>query len=113
VQGSASPGVHGPFDRGEGGSGRRSDRSAVEEAWLDIEEGAEFRVHCATLSLAVARVAAPIRRNWLIVPARLVRGDADRLRDVEAFYVSLLVLVGVAVTWFAGYVVYKLFRGQS
>jgi hypothetical protein len=32
---------------------------------------------------------------------------------VEAFYVSLLVLVGLVVTWFAGYVVYKLFRGQS
>jgi hypothetical protein len=32
---------------------------------------------------------------------------------VEAFYVSLLVLVGLVVTWFAGFVVYKLFRGQS
>jgi hypothetical protein len=32
---------------------------------------------------------------------------------VEAFYVSLLVLVGVFITWFAGYVVYKLFRGQN
>jgi hypothetical protein len=32
---------------------------------------------------------------------------------VEAFYVSLLVLVGIVVTWFAGYVVYKLFRGQN
>jgi hypothetical protein len=32
---------------------------------------------------------------------------------VEAFYVSLLVLVGLVITWFAGYVVYSLFRGQS
>jgi len=32
---------------------------------------------------------------------------------VEAFFVSLLVLVGLLVTWFAGYVVYKLFRGQA
>jgi hypothetical protein len=32
---------------------------------------------------------------------------------VEAFFVSLLVLVGLVVTWFAGYVVYKLFRGQA
>jgi hypothetical protein len=32
---------------------------------------------------------------------------------VEAFYISLLVVVGVVVTWFAGYVVYKLFRGQG
>jgi len=31
---------------------------------------------------------------------------------VEAFYVSLLALTGVAVAWFAAYVVYKLFRGQ-
>jgi hypothetical protein len=31
---------------------------------------------------------------------------------VEAFYISLLVLVGVFVTWFAGYVVYKLYQGQ-
>jgi hypothetical protein len=31
---------------------------------------------------------------------------------VEAFYVSLLVAIGLAVTWFAGYVVYKLFQGQ-
>jgi hypothetical protein len=32
---------------------------------------------------------------------------------VEAFYVSLLVLVGVFTAWFAGYVVYQLFRGQN
>jgi hypothetical protein len=32
---------------------------------------------------------------------------------VEAFYVSLLVLVGVLIAWFAGYVVYQLFRGQN
>jgi hypothetical protein len=32
---------------------------------------------------------------------------------MEAFYVSLLVVVGLAVAWFAGYVIYKLFRGQS
>jgi len=32
---------------------------------------------------------------------------------VEAFYVSLLVLVGVFIMWFAGYVVYQLLRGQN
>jgi hypothetical protein len=31
---------------------------------------------------------------------------------VEAFYVSLLVVIGLVTTWFAGYVVYKLFQGQ-
>jgi hypothetical protein len=39
---------------------------------------------------------------------------ADRLRVVlEFFFTSLLVLVGVFITWFAGYVVYKLYKGQS
>ena len=31
---------------------------------------------------------------------------------VEAFYISLLVLIGLVTTWFAGYVVYKLFESQ-
>ena len=34
-------------------------------------------------------------------------------RAVEAFYITLLVLVGLVITWFAGYVVYKLFQGQN
>lgn len=32
---------------------------------------------------------------------------------LELFFTSLLVLVGVFITWFAGYVVYKLFKGQA
>lgn len=32
---------------------------------------------------------------------------------LEFFFTSLLVLVGVFITWFAGYVVYKLYKGQS
>jgi hypothetical protein len=32
---------------------------------------------------------------------------------VETFYTALLVLVGVAVVWFAVYVVLKLYRGQD
>jgi len=32
---------------------------------------------------------------------------------LEVFFTSLLVLVGVFITWFAMYVVYKLFKGQS
>lgn len=32
---------------------------------------------------------------------------------VEAFFTSLLVIVALLITWFAGYVVYKLYKGQS
>jgi hypothetical protein len=32
---------------------------------------------------------------------------------VELFYTSLLVIAGVAMAWFAFYVVYKLFKGQG
>lgn len=32
---------------------------------------------------------------------------------LELFFTSLLVLVGVFITWFAGFVVYKLFKGQA
>lgn len=32
---------------------------------------------------------------------------------MEIFYTSLLVGVFLLVTWFSGYVVYKLFKGQS
>jgi uncharacterized membrane protein len=32
---------------------------------------------------------------------------------LEIFYTGLLVAVGLLVTWFAAYVVYKLYKGQS
>lgn len=32
---------------------------------------------------------------------------------LEAFYTTLLVVVFLLVTWFAGVVVYKLFKGQE
>jgi hypothetical protein len=32
---------------------------------------------------------------------------------LEIVYTSLLVIVGVFITWFAAYVVYKLFKGQA
>jgi hypothetical protein len=32
---------------------------------------------------------------------------------LEIFYTTLLVLVGLVIMWFAGYVVYKLYKGQS
>lgn len=30
---------------------------------------------------------------------------------LEIFYTSLLVIVGIAVMWFAGYVVYRMYKG--
>jgi hypothetical protein len=32
---------------------------------------------------------------------------------LEVFYTSLLVVTAVVVTWFAAFVVYRLYRGQS
>ena len=32
---------------------------------------------------------------------------------IEIFFSTLLVLVSIVIVWFAGYVVYKLYRGQS
>lgn len=32
---------------------------------------------------------------------------------VEAFFTTLLVLVAVFIAWFAGYVVYKLYKSQG
>ena len=31
---------------------------------------------------------------------------------LETFFLGLLVAVSVTIAWFAGYVVYKLFKGQ-
>ncbi len=32
---------------------------------------------------------------------------------IEIFFTTLLVLVSILITWFAGYVVYKLYKGQA
>lgn len=32
---------------------------------------------------------------------------------IEAVYTGILILVFLLVTWFAGYAVYKLYKGQS
>ena len=32
--------------------------------------------------------------------------------NVELFFTSLLVLCSAAITWFAGYAIYKLLKGQ-
>lgn len=32
---------------------------------------------------------------------------------LEIFYLTLLVLASLAIVWFSGFVVYKLFKGQG
>ncbi len=32
---------------------------------------------------------------------------------IEIFFTTLLVLVSIVIVWFAGYVVFKLYKGQS
>jgi hypothetical protein len=32
---------------------------------------------------------------------------------VDAFYLTVLVLSGVAVSWFAGFAAYRLYKGQG
>jgi hypothetical protein len=32
---------------------------------------------------------------------------------IEIFFATLLVLVSILIVWFAGYVVYKLYKGQA
>ena len=35
------------------------------------------------------------------------------LMNVEHFFTAMLVICSGAIAWFAGYVIYKLFKGQS
>jgi hypothetical protein len=47
---------------------------------------------------------------------RSARTGFDKLRSaptVETFFTALLVVVFLLVTWFAGFVVVKLFKGQT
>ncbi|ACV08107.1 hypothetical protein Jden_0442 [Jonesia denitrificans DSM 20603] len=37
--------------------------------------------------------------------------DVD-IKVLEGFFIGLLVVVTITIAWFAGYVVYKLFKGQ-
>jgi uncharacterized membrane protein (DUF4010 family) len=39
--------------------------------------------------------------------------DAQERNVMENFFTALLVVMFIAVVWFAGYVVLKLFKGQS
>ena len=32
---------------------------------------------------------------------------------IENFYTALLIVMALVITWFAGYVVYKLYQGQD
>ncbi len=34
------------------------------------------------------------------------------MEALEAFFIGLLVASAILITWFAGYVVFKLYRGQ-
>lgn len=43
---------------------------------------------------------------------RAVPDRADYSARVEAFFTTLLVLAGIAITWFAVYVVYRLYADQ-
>ena len=44
---------------------------------------------------------------------RAERGYDDRVDALEIFFTTLLVLVSLVIVWFAGYVVYKLYKGQA
>ncbi len=35
------------------------------------------------------------------------------MEALEAFFIGLLVAASLTIGWFAGYVVYKLYKGQS
>lgn len=35
------------------------------------------------------------------------------MQALEAFFIGLLVLTSLTIMWFSGYVVYKLYKGQS
>jgi hypothetical protein len=67
-----------------------------------------------------AIVALDATKVAMVVPTgcdvRRVSGWTEwgtvKLRDVEILFTTLLVLVGVAVTWFAFYVVYRLYADQ-
>lgn len=37
----------------------------------------------------------------------------DDVDAIEIFFTTLLVLVSLVIVWFAGYTVYKLFKGQA
>lgn len=56
------------------------------------------------------------RQQWCHADHRVMLAEpprADRLTAVEAFFVSLLVFIAVVLGWFAGYVVYRLYRGPA
>ena len=38
--------------------------------------------------------------------------DGNMLLAIELFFIGLLALAGLAITWVSGIVVYKLFKGQ-
>lgn len=41
------------------------------------------------------------------------RGYDGAVDAIEIFFAALLVLVSLVIVWFAGYAVYKLYKGQA
>lgn len=57
--------------------------------------------------------ARPLRTGCHIEPVRARAPAGPRLPRVELFFASLLVIAGLIITWFAVFVVYRLFKGQA
>ncbi len=45
-------------------------------------------------------------------PRRRVRGYPRRVHALEVFFLVLLIAVSIVIAWFAGFVVYRLYKGQ-
>ena len=66
---------------------------------------------CAQRSGASAPTVTLTTSDRATLGAYAQRGYAGGV--LEIVFTSMLVLVGVFITWFAAYVVYKLYNGQS
>lgn len=80
-------------------------------AWEQRSGDSAPAVTFTTRFLATGPAYCP--RAWC---APRQQGGGTRLPavdGVEIFYTSLLVLVSLLTAWFAGYVVYKLYKGQG
>jgi hypothetical protein len=56
----------------------------------------------------MTNMRAAMRGTLSALPTTIGGVDAT-----EIFFTTLLVLVSIVIVWFAGYVVYKLFKGQA
>jgi hypothetical protein len=79
-------------------------------------EGSETHTRARQQSVRRAHRLKPSiqpRARCTIAPARPRRRYAPGAPTVETFFTALLVVVFLLVTWFAGFVVVKLFKGQT